>query len=43
MNKCVLRIGNSREIKRGVVSSILDFNRRLWTCEGLNCHVKLLV
>ena len=26
--------------KKGVVSLILVKNRRLWTCKGLNCHVK---
>ena len=25
---------------KGVVSLILVQNRRLWTCKGLNCHVK---
>ena len=26
--------------KRGVVSPILVYNRRMWVCEDLNCHVK---
>ena len=26
--------------EKGVVSLILVYNRRLWTCEGLYCHVK---
>ena len=28
--------------KKGAVSLILVVNRRLWTCESLNCHVKMI-